>query len=1118
MKDIKNLNNKTGLSVEQRELLTYLLAEEEIELNQTSKISPREKPDEAPLSFAQIRLWLLDQLQPGSPTYNIPAAIRIQGRLNTAALEQSLNKIVQRHEALRTKFMSLDEQPIQVILSALTLTVPVIDLREFPESTREAQTLRLAAQEAQQPFDLIQGPLLRAKLLCLSQEEHILLLTMHHIVSDGWSIGVLVRELAALYDAISNSRSVSLPPLSIQYADFALWQRQRLQGEVLEALLAYWKQQLEGSLPILQLPTDRPRPTVQTFRGARQAFQLSEFLVEAISNLSQQQGTTLFITLLTAFKILLYRYTGQEDMLVGSPVANRNQTQTEDLIGFFINTLVLRTDLGGNPTFRELLDRVRKAVLGAYNHQDLPFEKLVETLRPERDLSHMPLFQVMFALQNAPMAALEFSGLKLSPLEIDNGTAKFELTLDLEETPNGIRGWFEYNTDLFDVATIARMTSHFQTLLESIVADPDQPIATLPMLTPTELHQLLFEWNHTQRDYPKDVCIHQLFEAQVERTPDSIAVVFGDEQLNYRELNQRANCLVHHLQKLGVTNDVLVGIYMERSLEMVVAILGILKVGGAYVPLDPGYPQERLAFMLEDAQVPVLLTQKNLHLRLPEQKVKIVCLDADWEFISQESQANPMSRVTAQNLAYVIYTSGSTGTPKGVMISHQAICNHMFWMLESFPLTKADKILQKTPFSFDASVWEFYAPLLAGAQLIIAQPGGHQDSAYLVNAIAKHQVTTIQLVPSLLRILLEEKNFENCHCLKRVFCGGEVLPVKLQQSFYEKNLNARLYNLYGPTEACIDATFWTGKRNSQQQVIPIGRPVANIQIYLLNSHLQPVQIGVPGELYIGGAGLARGYLNRSDLTAERFIPNPFSHEPEERLYKTGDLARYLPDGNIEYIGRLDHQVKIRGFRIELGEIEAVLAQHPALREVAVIGDQRLVAYVVSDPEQQSPTVSELRSFLKERLPDYMVPSAFVFLEALPLTPNGKINRHQLPVPDNTRPELARTFVAPRNSVEETLAQIWAEILEVKQVSIDDNFFELGGHSLLATQLISRIRKTFQVELPLRSLFESATIASLALQILDKQVEQADSEKLLNMLAEVEKLSNDEAQKILATER
>ena len=908
-----------------------------------------------PTSFSQQRLWFFSQFEPGNPFYNMPAAVLLKGSLNVETLKRSFQETVRRHEALRTTFGTVDGKPVQVIHPTLNFALPVTDLRELPPAKREAEVQKLIAAAALQHFNLAKGPLLRANLLHLDSEEYILLLTLHHIVFDGWSIGVWLRELAALYEAFSTGKPSPLAELPIQYADFAVWQREWLGGDRARIDLAYWKQQLEGAPPLLELPTDRPRPAVQTYRGAKHSFLLSKALTEALNSLSRQENVTLFMTLLAAFKTLLYRYTGQADIVVGAPIANRNRAELEELIGFFVNTLVLRTDLSDTPTFRELLARIREVTLEAYAHQDLPLEQLVEELQPQRDLSYNPLFQVSFVLQNAPLPIQHLPGMTLTVLEVDNQTSKFDLTVNLEEKPDGISANFEYSTDLFDAATICRMAGHFQTLLKEIAANPDRCIEELPLLTENERYQLLRGWNDAPVDYPRDRCIHQLFEQQAERTPDAVAVVFEDQKLTYRELNERANQLAHYLQQLGVQPEVLVGICVERSLEMVVGLLGILKAGAAYVPLDPTYPQERLRYMLEDTSVPVLLTQRRLVEKLPSHQARVLCLDSDWNATLTESQENPINGVQAWNLAYVIYTSGSTGRPKGVMVSHQAIFNHMFWMKTAFGLTEADKVLQKTPFSFDASVWEFYAPLLVGGQLIVARPSGHQDPAYLLKVLSEQKVTILQVVPSLLRMLLDEGGLERCQSLKHLFCGGEALTSDLIQHFKAVS-NAKLHNLYGPTEACIDATVWSCTTEKAGGIVPIGRPIANSYAYLLDAHLQIVPIGVPGELYIGGTGLARGYLNRPDLTQEKFIPHPFSDKPGERLYKTGDRARYLPDGNIEYLGRIDSQVKIRGYRIELGEIEETLRHHPAVQDAAAIardegsGNKRLVAYVVQNAD------------------------------------------------------------------------------------------------------------------------------------------------------------------------
>jgi len=1072
-----------SLSPENRALLEQKLMEQMVVSTPEQMIPRRATSGPCPLSFAQQRLWILDQVEPNNAAYNVPKAWRIHGDLNITAVQKSLSTVLARHEALRTTFSEIDGNPMQVVQQSRPVELPVFDLTHLPREEREAEAQRILTKEASLPFDLSKDLLLRAVLVRLDKDDHVLLLTTHHIASDGWSIGVLLRELSVLYKDLSEGQHSTLPELPIQYADFALWQRRWFEGERLDSHVSYWKHQLAGTIPALEIPTDKPRPVSLTFQGARQSKVLSQDLSHSLKTLSQQESVTLFMTLLAAFQTLLFRYTGQTDIIVGCPAAGRSRVETEGLIGFFVNTLVLRTDLSGNPTFRELLERVHETALGAFTHQDLPFEKLVKELHPERDLSRNPLFQVMFVLQNTPVSPFKLPDLTLSPMEVEGGTSQFDLSLSVTDGQNGLIGKWEYNTDLFEGSTVSRMMSYFQTLLEGIVASPEKRIADLPILAESERHQLLVEWNDTSTDYPKDKCIQQLFEAQVERTPDAVAVIFEDEHLTYRELNRRANQLAHHLRRIGVGPEVLVGVFMERSLELVIALYGILKAGGAYVPLDPEYPSERLAFMISDTKVPVLLTQSHLVDELPEHQAQAICLDSGWEAIPAEGEQTPDSGVTAENLAYVIYTSGSTGQPKGVMIPHRAICNHMLWMQERFALNPTDRVIQKTPFSFDASVWELFAPLLVGGQLIVARPDGHLDSAYLAQLMAEERVTILQLVPSQLRILLEEPALETCTSLRLVICGGETLSADLPERLRAR-LAVEVHNLYGPTEATIDASSWLCETEGSQPSVPIGRPIANTQIYLLDAYLQPVPVGVPGELHIGGAGLARGYLNRHELTDEKFILHPFSNVPGARLYRTGDLARYLPGGTIDFLGRIDHQVKVRGFRIELGEIEAVLSQHPALRETAVLaredipGDKRLIAYVIPK-EREAPTTSEMRSFLQAKLPDYMVPSAFVILDSLPLTPNGKVDRQALPVPDQTRPELEGAFVAPSTTAEEVLADIWAEVLGIEQVGVHDDFFELGGHSLLAIRVRSRILDALKVELPLRTLFESTTVAELA---------------------------------------
>lgn len=1047
-----------------------------------------------PLSFAQQRLWFLDQLVPNSSFYNISAIVRLRGSPNAAALEQSLQELVRRHEILQTTFMALEGEPVQVIApSPPLMTIPTMDLQELPEAEREAEVGRLAAEEAQHPFDLTQGPLLRVRLMRLAEKQHALFIAMHHIVSDGWSLGILVRELAVLYETFASGEIPLLPELPIQYADFVIWQREWLQGNVVEEQLDYWKQQL-ADLPVLDLPTDRPRPAVQSFRGAACLCELPRWLSAALEELSRQEGATLFMTLLAAFQSLLYRYTGQPDVAVGSPIANRGQPELEGLIGFFVNTLVLRTDLSGDPSFRELLRRVREVCLKAYAHQDLPFEKLVEELQPERNLSHNPLFQVMFVLQNTPMPMLELPGLTLSLAKVNTGTAKFDLTLSIINTEQKLRVSFEYNTDLFNQATIIRLQEHFQILLESVAVDPERRLSDLPLLTETEQHQLLVEWNDTRTEYPKDVCVHQLFEAQVERMPDSVAVIFEDEALTYRELNRRVNQLAHYLQRLGTGPDVPIGICVERSLEMVVGLLGVLKAGGAYVPLDPAYPRERLTLILEDVGAPVLLTQRRLAEKLLDYGGGMVCLDTRWDSLSQECTDNPVSGVTDAHLVYILFTSGSTGTPKGVAVEHRQLLNYVYSIAERLTLSPGANFALISTFSADLGNTVLFPSLCIGGCLHVISQERAFDSHALMDYFDRHVIDYLKIVPSHLAAIQTTSAPERLMPRRCLVIGGEASRWDWVQRLQALVPDCAIVNHYGPTETTVGVlTYCVDQAQASDGFVttPLGRPLANSQLYVLDAQLQPTPIGVPGELYIGGAGLARGYLNRQDLTTEKFIPNPFSAEPGARLYRTGDRARYLPGGNIEFLGRFDNQVKIRGFRIELGEIESVLGQHSAIRETAVLvqenkaGDQQLMAYVVADDGQEF-TTRDLSCFLRERLPEYMVPSVFITLETLPLTPNGKIDRRALPSPDTSRPDVGQGFVPPRTPTEELLAGIWTQVLGIEQTGVHSNFFELGGHSLMATQVISRIGAVFQVELPIRVLFESPTIASLAERIEEMQ--------------------------------
>ncbi|HYV13029.1 MAG TPA: amino acid adenylation domain-containing protein [Pyrinomonadaceae bacterium] len=1024
-----------------------------------------------PLSSAQQRLWFLDRLDPNSALYNIPAAVHMQGPLSIAALRRSLNEIVRRHEALRTTFAVQDGQPVQVIAPVLELELPLIDLGDG--RTRE----RLVADEVQTPFDLAAGPLVRAKLLRLAEEEHVLLLTLHHIVADGWSMGVLIREMKALYEAYVEDRESPLPELTIQYADFAQWQKQLVDSDLLSGELNYWREQLTPPPPVIELLAGT-RPTAQTYNGSIETLTLPVDMKDSLKALSFGEGVTLFMTLLAGFKVLLQRYTGQTDIAVGTPVAGRNNVDTESLIGFFANTLVLRTDLSGDPTFRELLKRVRETALGAYLHQNVPFERLVEELHPVRDLSHTPLFQVMMALQNAHAETLELAGLSLTLQDVPATTAKFDLLMFCEESEDGLKFTLEYNTDLFERATINRLLQHWQNVLAGVLAAPDARISSLRLMGPAEQKQVLQTWNNTARDYAGPELIHALFERQAEETPNAVAVRAGQQTVTYSELNERANQLAHHLLALGVGPEVLVGVLLERSVEMIVALLGVLKAGGAYVPLDPQYPSQRMSFIVEDTRAPVLLTSEALHGRLQEHRARVVLLDHDHEEIERLSAANPGASVLPENLAYVIYTSGSTGVPKGVAIAHASTATFLNWSLETFTPEQLRGVLAATSICFDLSIFELFVPLSCGGTVILAE-----NALQLPALKSAAEVTLINTVPSAIAELARQHAIPRG--VKTVNLAGEALPQSLVDEIFASAASVeQVWNLYGPSEDTTYSTCTSMRRDGP--AVSIGRPIARTEAYILDPYMQPAIVGVTGELYLSGRGLARGYLNRPAQTAERFLPHPFSVEPGARLYRTGDLARYLPDGNIEYLGRLDNQVKIRGFRIELGEIEAALAAHASVEKAVVVardeqGGKSIIAYLVGC-SGEPPAIEELRIHLRERLPVYMMPSAFVVLDALPLSPNGKVNRLALPAPDADRRDVAGVYIAPRNATEEALAEIWGEVLTRGQIGVNDNFFDLGGHSLLATQAMTKLTQHFGVELPLRAIFESPTVAELAVAV------------------------------------
>ncbi len=1044
-----------------------------------------------PLSFAQQRLCFLYQLEGPNAAYNIPMAWRIMGPLNDMALQQSLSEIVHRHEILRTTFATEGEQWVQVVHPPAPVALPCLALCTLTEVEKQAELERLTRQEAQHLFDLARGPLLRLALIQLAAEEHVLLINMHHIIADGWSLGVLGKELAALYASFANGQPSPLPPLSIQYGDFAHWQREWLRDERLARYLTYWRQKLDGVPPLLALSTDHPRPKLQRYGGARQSLQLSAEILSALKELSRQEGVTLFMTLLAAFQTLLGRYSGQDDIVVGSPIANRNQVEIESLIGFFVNTLVLRADLSGNPTFRELLAQVRKVTLEAYEHQDLPFEQLVEELRPERDPSHTPLFQVMFALQGSQLSSLELPGLTLNPLEIENSTVKFDLALTMREENGHLAGTLAYNSDLFDPATITRMAGHYRMLMEGVTDDPSRRLWDLPLLTPAERHQLLVEWNDTAVDYPKDKCIHTLFEEQVERTPDAIAVVFAEQQMTYRELNARANQLAYQLQELGVGGplgaETRVGLCVERSPALLVGMLGILKAGGAYIPLTPDLPAPRLVYMLEDARVEVIVTTTLVLSQIPalaeyaaQRAVPLVTLNADTLRKDYPTAALPV-RVMADHLAYVIYTSGSTGRPKGVEICHKNVVNLLESMQREPGFGTEDVLLAVTTFAFDIAVLELLLPLVAGGKVVIVPAKAMSNGEILQALIDTHDITMMQATPATWQLLVQS-GWQGRRGLK-MLCGGEALPRPLADDLLGRG--GELWNMYGPTET----TIWSASAKVQPDgPISIGRPIANTQFYVLDALGQLQPQGVVGELCIGGAGVARGYFDRAELTAERFVVNSFSGDSGATMYRTGDLVRYDGAGRLLYLGRLDHQVKLRGFRIELGEIEAVLCEHPSVAQSAVALREdrpgagtlgaRLVAYC-RPAANANLNFAELARHLQRQLPDYMIPTVFVTLAAFPLTSSGKINRHALPAPEYSRLEIETLYTAPRTPLEEQLTSIWYEVLGLKRVGVYDNFFKLGGHSLLAAQLIARLRRTFQVELPLSRIFETPTIAGLA---------------------------------------
>jgi len=1056
---------------EEKNLAQQLRAGGPEKLGRIRKI-PRTK--ELPLSFAQQRLWFLEQFDPGNIQYNIPVAVRLKGPLKLDALEKSLNKIVERHETLRTVFNTRqDGKAEQIIKPGVKIPLPVVHLDDLPSEHRVAQAKKIADAEAALPFDLSRGPLLRAKLLRLDNEEFVLIIVMHHIVSDGWSINIFIRELADLYEAIGHQKEINLPRLPVQYADFAAWQRKWLTGPRLESQLDYWKKTLGDGPAVLELPTDRPRSSVQEHKSHEVIFQFSKELTASIKELSQKHGVTLFMMLMAAWQVLMARYANQTDIAVGTPIAGRTRKEIEPLIGFFVNTLVIRSDLSNNPTFSDLLIQVKEKALDAYNNQDVPFEKLVDELQPNRDMSHTPLFQTMFAFQDSTLETIKLSDLTMSVFPISSGAAKFDLSLSMVERYGELRGQLESDAGLFGHHFVEQLIRNFQVLVESIVTNPDRSVFDLDILSRRDWNRIIYGFNDEGTfSIPDDTLIQDLFEKRVAKTPHEVALVYEQDQLTFDQLNKRANQLASYLTKKGLGAEKFVAICMDRSLDMLVGILGILKSGAAYLPMDPEYPLDRLKYMLNDSGAAVLLTQKHLLDRLPPMDGHIICLDDDWQIIAKENDENVRCHTSQQNLAYVIYTSGSTGRPKGVTITHKSAVALIKWGVENYSQEQVEGFFFSTSICFDVSVFEMFVPLCGHGRLIIGK-----NALDLPNIAAKDKVTLVSTVPSAISQLIKMDSIPSSVCAVQL--AGEFLSQAIVDQLYDRQGIRNVYDLYGPTEDTVYSTHAKRQKNSRAT---IGKPLGGKQVYILDVAMNPVPVGVPGEMFVGGFGLARGYNNQPDLTAEKFVPDPFSQRGGERLYRTGDLVRYRQDGTIEYLGRLDHQVKIRGYRIELGEIETTLRRHPKIRDIAVVAlgdssdDKRLACYFVFEGEK--PTVEELRSFLKKRLPDYFVPSFFVSMEELPRTPNGKLNRKALPKPHVQRSDLASEYTAATSEIENMLSKIWQEVLGLDQVGIDDNFFALGGESILSIQVIAKAQQMGIILTP-KQIFESPTIRELA---------------------------------------
>ncbi len=1107
-----------NLPPEKREVLEMMLLEQGVDLSQMAIIPVSREVKSFPLSYSQQRLWFLDQLEPGSPLYNICSPIRMKGRLDEAALKNTLIEIIKRHEVLRTTFGSKNNEPTQIIHDAFVPEINRVDATD--ENTLKAEIIN----ESILPFDLENGPLLRAKQIRIAQDDNIIILTLHHIVSDNWSTGILIQEIMQLYPALAKGEELSLAPLPIQYADFATWQRKWLSGKTLQNQLEFWENQLAGIPPVLELPTDFPRPAIQTFNGDYKLFDLSKESVKKLRKLCEEADITPFMALLATFQVLLNKYTsGQDDFCIGSPIANRNRSETESLIGFFINTLVLRADLSNNPTFSELLNRVKETVIGAIDHQDLPFETLVEKLDPKRDMSHTPLFQVMFVLNNAPVETLKLPGLELSLVDIDNKTSKFDLIFSFTENGDMLNGKVEFNTDLFKAETIAQMVGHFNIILEQLLNDPKQKVSAINLLEEVDRKTLLGEWALSKRESTASELIPEMIERHINQNTSSAALIIDDLTFSYAALLQKANAIAAYLvDEKKIEPGEVIGVLANRSAEMIYGMLGVIKAGATYLPLDPSYPQERLQYMIEDSGCKRLLVKDTIE-KLSGLNVKEPIL-----FKNIPDSSKTVNLAEAEHPAYIIYTSGSTGNPKGVLVANKTIADHCVDMAGQFELAPNKKVLQFAALNFDASLEQILPTLISGATLVLRDDDVWPVAKFM-HYVQKYDLNLINLPTAywnqLTDFLSSEEQKENTynHAVERVLIGGDVMKYETLEKWYTTPLaHTRLFNMYGPTEAVITAASFeiTPKIISEKPYgsIPIGRPCANRKFYILDKKEALVPFGFAGELHIAGSALAIGYHNLDKESREKFIKNPFSAS-NEKMYKTGDKVRFTHDGNLEFLGRVDNQLKIRGFRIEPGEIESALLKHDEIKEILVVpnidvsGEKNLFAYFIPQPGA-TPAISDVRAFAIKTLPGFMVPSVFIQLTEFPLMPSGKINKNSLPIPDDIRSQLATEFVAPRTETEKILAEIVSDVLKVDKVGVHDNFFELGGHSMLGTLVISLIREKLDIEIPLRALFEAPTVGGIAVAITEAQIEGTDEDELNNMLDELEGLSEEDIKRML----